>query len=60
MSEIAFHGAGILVRYLTFVKQGPQRDLARPLDAHLAWRGAHWESDLAAARAAGRAMAEKV
>ena len=29
-------------------------------DAHLAWRDAHWESDLAAARAAGRAMAQKV
>lgn len=29
-------------------------------DAHLAWRDAHWESDLAAARAAGQAMAEKV
>ena len=28
-------------------------------DAHLAWRDAHWESDLAAARAAGQAMAEK-
>ena len=28
-------------------------------DAHLAWRNAHWESDLAKARAAGRAMAEK-
>ncbi len=29
-------------------------------DAHLAWRDAHWESDLAAARAAGQAMAQKV
>lgn len=29
-------------------------------DAHLAWRDAHWESDLAAARAAGQAMAEIV
>ena len=29
-------------------------------DAHLAWRDAHWESDLTAARAAGRAMAQKV
>ena len=29
-------------------------------DAHIAWRDAHWESDLAAARAAGQAMAEKV
>ena len=29
-------------------------------DAHLAWRDAHWESDLAAARAAGHAMAQKV
>jgi multimeric flavodoxin WrbA len=28
-------------------------------DAHLAWRAAHWESDLAAAHAAGRRMAEK-
>lgn len=28
--------------------------------AHIAWRDTHWESDLAAARAAGRAMAEKV
>ena len=28
-------------------------------DAHLAWRDAHWESDLAAARDAGQAMAEK-
>ena len=28
--------------------------------AHLAWRDALWESDLAKARAAGRAMAEKV
>ena len=28
-------------------------------DAHLAWRDAHWEADLAKARAAGRAMAEK-
>ena len=28
--------------------------------AHLAWRDAHWESDLAAARASGQAMAEKV
>lgn len=28
-------------------------------DAHLAWRTAHWEDDLAAARAAGRRMAEK-
>ncbi|MBR4190205.1 MAG: flavodoxin family protein [Kiritimatiellae bacterium] len=27
--------------------------------AHLAWREAHWDADLAAARAAGRAMAEK-
>ena len=27
--------------------------------AHLAWRAAHWEDDLAAARAAGRRMAEK-
>ena len=34
-------------------------DGLRP-DAHLAWRDAHWESDLAAARAAGQAMAEKV
>ena len=156
MSEIAFHGAGILVRYLTFVKQGPPAAIASPIyfsewtamtraflerlvfpwlrytdfscaapkkkplawiysmnapesmmpdirrhlailegavargvgdpapafveahitvqvkdysryamdglqpDAHLAWRDAHWESDLAAARAAGQAMAEKV
>ena len=29
-------------------------------DAHLAWRDAHWESDLAAARAAGQAMGLKV
>ena len=29
-------------------------------DAHLAWRNAHWEDDLAAARAAGCRMAEKV
>lgn len=29
-------------------------------DAHIAWRDAHWESDLAAARAAGQAMAQKV
>ena len=29
-------------------------------DAHLAWRDAHWESDLAAARAAGQAMAQTV
>jgi multimeric flavodoxin WrbA len=28
--------------------------------AHLAWRDAHWEADLAKARAAGRAMAEKI
>ena len=28
--------------------------------AHLAWRDAHWDSDLAKARAAGRRMAEKV
>ena len=28
--------------------------------AHLAWRDAHWESDLAAARAAGQAMGLKV
>ena len=28
-------------------------------DAHLVWRAAHWEDDLAAARAAGRRMAEK-
>ena len=28
-------------------------------DAHLAWRAAHWEYNLAAARAAGRRMAEK-
>ena len=28
-------------------------------DAHIAWRDAHWESDLAAARAAGQAMAVK-
>ncbi len=28
-------------------------------DAHIAWRDAHWEDDLAKARAAGRAMAEK-
>ena len=34
-------------------------DGLRP-DAHIAWRDAHWESDLAAARAAGRAMAQKV
>ena len=27
--------------------------------AHLAWHDAHWEADLAAARAAGRRMAEK-
>ena len=27
--------------------------------AHLAWRDAHWESDLAKARAAGGAMAKK-
>ncbi len=27
--------------------------------AHLAWREAHWDADLAKARAAGRAMAEK-
>lgn len=27
--------------------------------AHIAWRDAHWEADLAKARAAGRAMAEK-
>ena len=29
-------------------------------DAHLAWRDAHWEYDLAAARAAGQAMGLKV
>ena len=29
-------------------------------DAHIAWRDAHWESDLAAARAAGQAMGLKV
>ena len=29
-------------------------------DAHLAWRDAHWEDDLAAARAAGRRMASQV
>ena len=28
-------------------------------DIHLAWRDAHWEADLAKARAAGQAMAEK-
>ncbi len=28
-------------------------------DAHLAWREAHWDEDLAKAREAGRAMAEK-
>ena len=33
-------------------------DGLRPGD-HLAWRAAHWEEDLAKARAAGRAMAEK-
>ena len=34
-------------------------DGLRP-DAHLAWRDAHWESDLAKARAAGQAMGLKV
>ena len=30
MSEIAFHGAGILVRYLTFVKREPPAAIASP------------------------------
>ena len=29
-------------------------------EAHLAWRDAHWDSDLAAARATGQRMAEKI
>ena len=29
-------------------------------DAHLPWRDAHWESDLATARDAGRALAAKL
>ena len=29
-------------------------------DAHIAWRSAHWEKDLAKARAAGSAMALKI